>query len=402
MISVKSIFRNPATLILLCGLVVASTLAADESLEEAIRLYDAGRYAEAKPILERIVAAGGGGGITQYRLFFCQRSTGDPRQQQSLELARTLLEGELAEADGFEVAFYLSNTYANLGLSDQIGRVATEAIARFEAGDVAPPTTTVEQFRLGKLYADQTRDLDAAPWFEKAVDGFSSSTTAAHRMYLQWAARWLGDRAVKDERFEEAAKQFTHVCVAGQGTLEDYDNLGLASLMIGEYSAASKAWQRAILLNPGEAGRYRYGSGLAQLASRTPDLPISPDGERGWHEVGREELETLLKEQAQVAREIKAESERPDETTAERRKADQARIAAAKQVFVGAAVEYMRRGLNLREAAFFGGYAPLVFHAREWEIGRAAPRGMRKGLTRPPGYKTKAQRQAAAKDDKQP
>ena len=181
-----------------------------------------------------------------------------------------------------------------------------------------------------------------------------------------------------EERFEIAAKQFGRISASGNATLDDFDKLGLASLIIGDYGSATKAWQRAVRLNPGNADRYRYGSALADLCRATSDIPISPDGERGWDEMSREELEEMLKQQAQVVRDGKAEAAAIDVLTWEQRKSFDARIAGARPLFVGAALEIMRRGINLREAAFFGGYAPLIFHAREWKLAPAPPQKRKK------------------------
>jgi tetratricopeptide (TPR) repeat protein len=373
MISVSSIFRNRAALALLLAASWCPVGAADALLEDAIRLYDAGQYSESKPLLEQLVAAGNADGITYYRLYFCQRTSGDTAQQQTLEQARALLEKEVAVAQGFEAAFYLSNTYSNLGLSAEVPRFAAAVTARFEAEDIQAPTTAVEQFRLGKLYADQERARQAEPWFEKALDGFEAADNASFQPYLEWGARWLGERAMAEERFEEAAKQFGRLAESANATLEDLDSLGMASLMVGEYRTATKAWQRAVLINPGNADRYRYGTGLAELCRVTKEIPISPDGERGWDELSGEELDQILTQNAAVVREVKIEAEAIDEVTGEQRKAFNARIQAVRPVFIGAALESMRRRINLREAAFFGGYAPLIFHAQEWRITPAPP-----------------------------
>ena len=84
--------------------------------------------------------------------------------------------------------------------------------------------------------------------------------------------------------------------------------------------------------------------------------------------MSHKELEEMLKQQAQLVRDVKTEAEAIDALTGEQRKSLDARIAGARPLFVGAAVESIRRGVNLREAAFFGGYAPLIFHAREWKV----------------------------------
>jgi hypothetical protein len=121
-------------------------------------------------------------------------------------------------------------------------------------------------------------------------------------------------------------------------------------------------------MNPGNSDRYRYGSGLAELCRVTGEIPISPDGDRGWDELSGEELDQILTQSAALVREVKTEAEAIDKLTVEQRKAFDARIEAVRPAFVGAALESMRRRINLREASFFGGYAPLIFHAREWRI----------------------------------
>nr|NIM00078.1 hypothetical protein [Acidobacteriota bacterium]NIM63912.1 hypothetical protein [Acidobacteriota bacterium]NIO58470.1 hypothetical protein [Acidobacteriota bacterium]NIQ29529.1 hypothetical protein [Acidobacteriota bacterium]NIT10219.1 hypothetical protein [Acidobacteriota bacterium] len=175
MIPVRLAIRKSVAVWLLAAAAAAPLQAAGERLEEAVRLYDAGRYAEAKPLLEQLVASGNADGITHYRLYFCQRDAGESSHRQTLETARSLLEKEVLEADGFEAAFYLSNAYSNLGLTSEVPRLAADVTGRFEAGKIGTPTQPVEQFRLAKLYADQQKELAASPWFEKALDGFEAS-----------------------------------------------------------------------------------------------------------------------------------------------------------------------------------------------------------------------------------
>jgi hypothetical protein len=50
------------------------------------------------------------------------------------------------------------------------------------------------------------------------------------------------------------------------------------------------------------------------------------------------------------------------------RKQQSQAIAAAKPLLVSAAVEYVLRDLPIRETAFSGGWAPLLFQPAEWEL----------------------------------
>jgi hypothetical protein len=45
-----------------------------------------------------------------------------------------------------------------------------------------------------------------------------------------------------------------------------------------------------------------------------------------------------------------------------------AEIESIQPVFVAACLEYTARELPIRESAFFGGYAPLIFHESRWRL----------------------------------
>jgi tetratricopeptide (TPR) repeat protein len=360
-----------ASSLLVVSLTSGSAMAQQSgSLEQAIELYNAGNYSEARPILERLVGAGNDDGIVLYRLYFCQRSAGDAAQRATLEKARAALERDVATATTFEAGFYLANAYANLSMEAQLPIAAARTTARFEAGEIPKPVQPLEQFRLGKLYADQQRDRLAQPWYESAVVQFVAQDGGGQKAYLEWAARWLAKRAMEQQRFEEAVTQFGHLSRFGGPSVTDLDQYGLAALVIGRYDESGDAWRRAARLDVANADRYRYGSALAMLASKTPELPTSPDGERSWEELAKEELEAILTDQAKLARDARAEADASAPLSIELRKEFLERMEPLRPRFVAAAQEYLTRGYNLREAAFFGGYAPLVFHLREW---RPAP-----------------------------
>ena len=50
-----------------------------------------------------------------------------------------------------------------------------------------------------------------------------------------------------------------------------------------------------------------------------------------------------------------------------------ASLAQARSTFVGAALEYALRDHDIRETAFLGGYAPLIFHPEEWLLPEEEP-----------------------------
>ena len=106
---------------------------------------------------------------------------------------------------------------------------------------------------------------------------------------------------------------------------------------------------------------------MAALAAEVGILPLSaPDG-RAWEALSREDLETLMNAQAAAVRDAREAAAAAPGDAAVRAKQEQA-IAAAKAVLASATVEYVLRDLPLRETAFAGGWAPLLFQRSEWEL----------------------------------
>ncbi len=64
--------------------------------DDATALYDAGKYAEALPLLEKIDADGNADGLLLYRLYYCQNVTADSRARVTLRRAVELLEAQPA------------------------------------------------------------------------------------------------------------------------------------------------------------------------------------------------------------------------------------------------------------------------------------------------------------------
>ena len=77
---------------------------------------------------------------------------------------------------------------------------------------------------------------------------------------------------------------------------------------------------------------------------------------------------SLMSELANQVKEAGAEAAETESLTEEDRVRLRARFAELEPVFVAAALEYALRGHSIREAAFFGGYAPLIFRAQNWRI----------------------------------
>jgi hypothetical protein len=365
-----------ATLLLISCLIALSPLSrADQervghstTAKEAVRLYDSGQYAEARALLEKLDAQGHADGKLLYRLFYCQRVAGDGKAMATLDRSVEKLEQEAEGAGDLESSFYLVNGYSSLNRPADAQRAARAATERIESGEMAKPATGLEQFRLGKLYADQRNSAEAEQWYRAAVASFSAEEETAHLPYLKWASRYLADVTYRREEFVDAEEHLARLTELDKPTMTDLDRLAVIRSRLGMYREAAQSWRAAELLDPANANRARYCYRLAEAAASLEELSAAaPDG-RLWSEFSKDELESIMKATADQVRTIKEDSQKLGWTDREERAELQGRLEAAHPVFVAAALEYALQGNSIRQAAFFGGYAPLIFKAKEWRL----------------------------------
>lgn len=337
---------------------------------QAKALYSEGRYAEARPLLEQLDESGAATGPLLYRLAFCQRSAGDEAASaETQQRARETLEREVTEAEDLEVPFYLVNTYQNLGQDADARRVAAEATARVERDQLPLPDSGDGMFQLGKLYADQGLEPQAAEWYAKAVDALTEGGRAGGS-YVRRASRYVAERAFRQQEFATAQRYYTSLIGAGEGTAADFDRLAICSARAGMYEEAAQAWKQAELAKPVDANRSRYGARLATMAAKLDAVPDGAPSGKAWTELTKEELESLMKEQADQVKAILAEVEQAGQVEKETRQQYRDQLREIRAVFVPAALEYVLRGHSIRQTAFFGGYAPLILNRKAWRLPR--------------------------------
>jgi tetratricopeptide (TPR) repeat protein len=358
------------TFLLAAWLAAAGAVLADEAgaRARAIALYDAADYAAALPLLEQVAASGDADGPLLYRLAFARSQSGD-RAGAAEAQARALatLEQEYADGGDLETAFYLSNAYRNMRRPEDSRRVAAETTARIEAGQVPVPDDPLDAFRAGKLYEDQGLFEQVVPWYERAVAGMSSSPEN-HLGYLRWALRMLGNIAYSDGDHATSEARFARLTELDPTSATDWDALASARARLGRWAPAEQAWMEVEKIQPADANRARYCYRLARLAAEIGELPSElPDG-RALDTLTKEELEAVLTEQADKVRAVRSEIPEGSSLTDEGRAELQDRLDRARPVFVAAAMEYALRRLPIRETAFFGGYAPLIFKREEWNV----------------------------------
>jgi len=355
---------------LLCGLPWASSAGEEPGARaRAIELYDAGRYAEALPLLQQLDGAGSADGPLLYRLYYCQNQARDPAARETLRRSIAKMEEESAAGEGLEAPFYLVNAYQRVARLSDMKRIAGETTTRVESGSLAEPTTPIGMFRLGKLYDDQERSDAALGWYTRALEGARESDTALPEAYVAWASRRVAESARESGDDTALEASLTQVAESGSATLDDLDLLAITRLRLGRYREAADAWGMAVRAEPARADRARYCGSLARMASELAELPAAaPDG-RAWSELSGSELEQQMLERATEVRERVAAAAQPGQRpSGDERTAIAAMLSEQHARFVAAGLEYAKRGLDLRQAAFSGGYAPMVFHAKRWRL----------------------------------
>lgn len=374
----RTIVATAIACLLACAGSVATADDGDAATDDAARaiaLYDAGNYAGSLELLERLDAGRTLDGSMLYRLAFARGRVGNTSgAREAAARAIAALESEVAEtakAPSLESWFYLSNAYRNERRNADSRRVAKEATDRIDRGDAPKPTGALGMFRLGKLYQDQGRHDEVATWFGRALEAMDREPDR-YVGYRRWARRHLGNLAYARSDFAGSVEHFSALVGIEPPAPTDHDLLATAQARLGDFASAVEGWKTAERLDPAKGDRARYCGRLAALALASPAVASkAPDG-RSLRELDRETLETLMKAHADVvlnARKEVEEATAAGQSVTEERIAElQTAIDSARPIFVGAALEYALRRYPIRETAFFGGYAPLIFHATRWKL----------------------------------
>jgi tetratricopeptide (TPR) repeat protein len=361
--------------------VAATTCAADDTAaikDAAVRLYDQGNYDEALKTLQELDHARLLDGPLLYRLFFCEKSTGqNDDAKKTLERARQALESEIASSTSLDVAFYLANTYSNLGRGTEARDVARDMTVKIESGRLAAPTSAIGQFQLGKLYQDQDRQAEASAAYAKAVDGFDLAN-GRYAGNARWALRYLGSGALARADLKAAETALARLVAVGGVEAADWDVLATTRARLGKYGPAAEAWKASFKLDRSGGDDQSYAARLAEAAVLIGPLPTAAPSGAAFTLMNQSDLQDFLKTSAGAvvaAPTRAAELMRPEKDGTQPRALDpelRAEIARTlldtRRQFTAAGLEYAVRHYGIRETAFREGYAVLIFQDRAWEL----------------------------------
>ena len=285
----------------------------------------------------------------------------DDAARKILERAQAALEDELAAAPSVEVAFYLANTYSNLGRAEDAKKVAGDATAKIESGRLAAGKSAIALFQVGKLYQDQGRQAEATTHYTRAVDAFDL-TDGRYVGNARWALRYLGTNAFARSDFAASEKAHARLAEIGAAEAPDFKTLATARVRLGRHAPAAEAWRALVKLNPADADDARYSARLADTAAVIAPLPLAAAGGAAFTSMSQADLEAFIKSQSQSAAAAQSAATDPEQH------ADTAsKLLELRRHFVAACLEYAVRDYGIRETAFREGYAVLIFQDRAWE-----------------------------------
>jgi tetratricopeptide (TPR) repeat protein len=335
-----------ALLLLFTGACTASE--AKQAAAEGGKLYDAGDYDAALPLLEKAAQKGLSDGELFYQLGYIYDLKSMPAKgREYREKSLPLLEKQVKSPDAtLESWYYLAALYANLDRPEDRKKTAAEAAAKFgERSDLSGS----DLFRLGRLYqfaGDGSRQASA---YHRAVEAFSkesSPNATLHALALLSDAR----TDFQSHRFAEAGKKYQEAASINPRNAPPPYETALAHLGAGETEQAVADFQK--VRDENLISEAQYGADLARhlrdaggIASRTADgKPLQ--------ELDNPALEAAIRSAAGTVRSARE--------ALSAGKGAAAAVRGAEQSFFSLVAEWMLRGNTIREAALSGRYADLI------------------------------------------
>jgi tetratricopeptide (TPR) repeat protein len=368
----------------------AATPPAAPTATDAVRLYDQGRYEDARHALTALDAKGALNGPLLYRLYFCALVAHDGTAAQgALDRARQALEKENPTASSLEVPFYLANAYVNMGRPSEARDVAARATAKIETGAWRVPEDFMAYFQLAKLYQDQAKEDEAVAAYRHALQRFDPKD-GRYSGNARWALRYLGSAAFTRDDFAGSERAFSQLTALGDAPAADWNALAAARARLANWTGASQAWKESVKADPENADDPRYSGKLADAAAALAPLPAGPAGGTPFKAMSQEALESFLKKEAEAVRALHTDAAAATKPAAEGgppralapgvRAGYEKDLRSLRALFVGAGIEYAARRLPIRETAFHEGYAVLIFQDSEWTV---APDPVAGGAAKP-------------------
>jgi tetratricopeptide (TPR) repeat protein len=269
-----------AAALLLAGHAVACARPARVA-DEAMLLYNQGKYEEALPLLEKALEASPDDGRLQYQIGYCREAVQKDAEarQRAWKTAEPLLEAEVGREDGatLERLYYLTAINAFQGDSDRMVQFARQGVERFEKGPNPNALTGEDWFRLGRMrdFLQEASEAEAA--YRRAVSAFDR-VPAQNPAYHALALVRVADLDFEAGRLAAAGEAYDRALALLPGTNQVRPfRHALALVALGRFEAAAGRFEDARRPplddpDPEILNEAQYGADLARKARAVEPL----------------------------------------------------------------------------------------------------------------------------------
>ena len=294
----------------------------EAAVDPAQALYNAGKYAEALPLLEQSAAKARTGTLL-YEIGYARGAVGTAHgtdghgaegaapgaeKKRLWAEAEPLLEQEIASPGGatLDRYYYLTVINVDQGELEKVKEYAYQAVNQIEKGPEAGKLGGEDWFRLGRLheFLDEPSEAEAA--YRRAVSAFRERP-ATNPSYQALALASVATRDLQARRFSEAAAAFDQALVLSPdlGHVTPYLH-GIALLGAGRFNDAATAFTRD--RDAETATDSQYAADLARKAEAAGGLdPQDIDGVP-IEGMGGDLLDGRIREAAKTFRDLRTKN----------------------------------------------------------------------------------------------
>jgi tetratricopeptide (TPR) repeat protein len=321
---------------------------AKRAAEDGAKLYDAGDYDAALPLLEKAAELGLKEGELFYQLGYIYDLKSMAEKSRSFrEKAVPLLEKRTASGHApVEAWYYLTALYAGQNREEEMRKTAQKAVSRYAE---SPDLSGEDLFRMGRLCQFAGEGGKAATAYHSAVEKFEKEPKPNATLF---ALALLADarKDYESHRFADAARKFSEAARLSPRSAPSRYETALAHLGAGDLARAQSDFGEVREENL--ITEAQYGADLARHLGSVGGMTTETLEGKALREMDNATLESAMKSASESLR--KAREGRSGRSESEEK------LRATERHFFSLVGEWMLRGNELREVALSGGYADLI------------------------------------------
>ncbi len=391
-------------LLLCCVQIAESKCKGKRDLKKANTLYFENKFDEALDYFLKAYEKGCQDGVTQYKIFYCYMKSGDKeKEQQFLKSALSTLERESEEKPALETFFYLANAHFSMDMKMPGTEASKKAIKLYEQGNFGNLKDSLSYFQLGKIHLDGGQRKKAHEFYRIAYERSKKKKD----LPIAYVKMILGEIAFADydkKKYAAALDGFNHLLdidpdihKLGSKYRHIYSYVAISAIHLGDYEQSERAWKKVIEkgLPYSEEAQYNHRIARAALdqSSVWSEVDITPADKQAkdlmndemrfrqfkhdfmvkdYTKMDNDSLEKKIVEISKEAKEIKNKASQPADEELQQESMDKElvnkKLQELRRSFVFALVEYISRGLLVREKAIKNGFAVQVMRNDAWEV----------------------------------